>query len=301
MTLGIIVHGGAKTISEDKAKANIAGCIAAVEAGWTILQGGGSAKDAVEAAIRVLEDNPTFNASIGATLDTEGQVFLDAAMMEGSALGWGGVAAVQGVRHPISVARKIMEDKSMLLVAQGAERFAEEHGDEMCAPADLISDEQREEWEKQEAVVDRPATVGCVALDANGTLVAGTSTGGIANQPPGRVGDSALVGSGLYADNNLGACSTTGDGESIIPVVLAKTAVDLLAGDRHPDEAAQMAIDLLASKVEGEAGCILLDRQARVGWAYNSQDMAVAYMTTEMERPAVFTHKEAGRKVLAPT
>lgn len=296
MTLAIIVHGGAKTISDDKAKANNSGCLAAVEAGWSILRGGGNAKDAVEAAIRVLEDNPTFNASIGATLDSDGEVFLDAAMMEGRALAWGGVAAVQGIPHPISVARKIMEDKPMLLVRQGGEKYAAEHGDDMCAPSDLISDEQRREWEEKKAVVDRPATVGCVALDADGNLVAGTSTGGLANQAPGRVGDSALVGCGLYADNTLGACSTTGDGESIIPVVLAKTAVDLLAENRHPEEAAQKAIEILVSKVEGEAGCILLDRQARVGWAYNSQDMAVAYMTEDMDRAAVFTNKQAERE-----
>jgi beta-aspartyl-peptidase (threonine type) len=97
----------------------------------------------------------------------------------------------------------------------------------------------------------------------------------------------------LYADGKIGGCSTTGDGESIIPVVLAKTAVDLLAQDRHPDEAAIMAIETLKQKVTGEAGCILLDPQGRVGWAHNSQGMAVAYMTTEMDKPAVFTRKES--------
>jgi beta-aspartyl-peptidase (threonine type) len=299
MTISIIVHGGAKTIAEDKAKANIAGCLAAVEAGWTVLTSGGSARDAVEVAIRILEDNPTFNASIGATLDTDGKVYLDAAMMDGSKLDWGGVAAVEGIPHPISVARKIMEEKSMLLVSQGAERFAAKQGDEMCVPRDLISDEQRREWQEQEAVVDRPATVGCVALDHDGNLVAGTSTGGIANQLPGRVGDSAIVGSGLYADNQLGACSTTGDGESIIPVTLAKTAIDLLQGNRHPEDAAERAIAILKSKVAGEAGCILLDHQGRVGWAYNSEDMAVAYMTESQAKPAVFTKKEPFREAVA--
>ncbi len=298
MTLAIIVHGGAKTISNDKRQANIDGCTAALEAGWAILQRGGSAKDAVEAAIRVLEDDPTFNASIGATLDTEGEVYLDAGMMEGTKLAWGGVVAVQRVSHPISLARTIMEDKPRLLASEGAERFAAEHRLEMCKPSNLITFEQRQHWEKQGAVKDRPATVGCVALDADGTLVAGTSTGGIANQPPGRVGDSAIVGSGLYADGNLGACSTTGDGESIIPVVLAKTAVDLLAQDRHPDEAAQMAIEILKQKVAGEAGCILLDPQGRVGWAHNSQGMAVAYRTSEMDKAAVFTRKESQRYAL---
>lgn len=294
MTLAIIVHGGAKTISEDKVEANHAGCLAAVEAGWAVLTAGGSAVEAVEAATRVLETDSTFNAGFGAVLNSEGEVQLDAAIMEGANLGWGGVAAVQGVRHPISVARMIMDEKPRLLVGQSAESFAADNGAEMCAKEDLIADELLQEWKEEQQVVDRPNTVGCVALDANGILVAGTSTGGTMNQQPGRVGDSAVVGSGLYADN-IGACSTTGDGESIIPVVLAKTAIDFLAGDIHPDEAAQMAIDTLKSKVKGEAGCILLDGQGRVGWAYNSSDMACAYMTTEQDKPAVFTKKESSQ------
>ena len=288
----IIIHGGAKTISEDKIAANQAGCLAAVEAGWTVLSEGGSAAAAVETAIRVLESDQTFNAGFGSTLNSEGEVEVDAAMMEGATLSWGGVAAVQGVRHPISAARRIMEEKPRLLVARSGERFALEHGLEMCAKEDLISEEQQQEWEEEAEVLDRPNTVGCVALDVNGNLVAGTSTGGTTGQPQGRVGDTALVGCGLYADNRLGACSTTGDGESIIPVVLAKTAIDALAGERHPNEAAQHAIDTLIDRVTGEAGCILIDRLGRIGWAYNSDDMAVAYMTTELSEPAVFTRKD---------
>lgn len=288
----IIIHGGAKTISEDKVAANEAGCRAAVEAGWVVLRSGGSAAEAVEAAIRVLEADQTFNAGFGSTLNSEGEVEVDAAIMDGATLGWGAVAAVQGVRHPIAAARKIMEDKSRLLVAESAERFALEHGVEMCADEALISEEQKQEWEEEIEVLDRPNTVGCVALDVHGNLVAGTSTGGTTGQPQGRVGDTALVGCGLYADNRLGACSTTGDGESIIPVVLAKTAIDALAGGRHPDEAARQAIDTLVERIEGEAGCILIDRQGRVGWAYNSQDMAVAYMTDELSEPAIFTRKD---------
>lgn len=292
MTLAIIVHGGAKTISEDKVAANNAGCQAAVEAGWAVLTRGGCAAEAVEAAIRVLEADQTFNASLGATLNSDGEVELDAAIMDGATLGWGAIAAVQGVRHPISVARKIMDEKPRLLVAEGAERFAADNGAEMCKKSDLIADEQWQEWKEEQEVLDRPNTVGCVALDASGVLAAGTSTGGTTNQQAGRVGDSAIVGCGLYADNELGACSTTGDGESIIPVVLSKTAIDFLAGDRHPESAAQMAIETLKSKVTGEAGCILLDRQGRVGWAYNSSHMACAYMTEEQDEVAVFTKKE---------
>jgi beta-aspartyl-peptidase (threonine type) len=290
MTPTIIVHGGAKTITDDKVAANNAGCTAAVEAGWAVLISGGSAAEAVEAAIRVLESDQTFNASLGATLNSDGEVELDAAIMEGS-LGWGAIAAVQGIRHPISVARKVMDDKPRLLVARGAERFAADCGAEMCKKDDLIADEQWQEWKEDQEVVDRPNTVGCVALDASGILAAGTSTGGTTKQQQGRVGDTALVGSGLYADNKIGGCSTTGDGESIIPVVLAKTAIDFLSGDRHPEEAAQMAIDTLVSKVKGEAGCILIDRQGRVGWAYNSSHMACAYMTEGQDKVAAFTQK----------
>lgn len=288
----IIVHGGAKEISADKVAANQAGCLAAVEAGWDVLRRGGSAAAAVEAAICALESDQTFNSGFGSTMNSDGEVEADAAMMTGATLGWGAVAAVQGVRHPISVARKIMEDKPRFLVAESGERFALEHGLEMCAKEDLVSQEQYQEWKSGAEVLDRPNTVGCVALDANGNLVAGTSTGGTTGQPQGRVGDTALVGCGLYADNQLGACSTTGDGESIIPVVLAKMAIDGLAGGIHPEQAAQRAIDTLVARVEGEAGCILLDRQGRMGWAYNSSDMAIAYMTDDLPEPVAITGKD---------
>lgn len=300
MTIAIIVHGGAKTISQEKETANTAGCLAAVKAGWEILQQGGDAKDAVEVAIRVLESDPTFNASVGGSMNADGKVLLDAAMMESSHLRWGGVASVSRIAHPISVARKILENKPYLLVAEGAERFAAEHDCEMCAPDSLITEEQRQMWEQETMPQDRPQTVGCVALDRNGNLAAGTSTGGLELQPAGRVGDTALVGSGLYADAR-GACSTTGDGESVIPIVLSKTAVDLLSAgapsadgvvSRHPEEAAHKVIDLLKQRVPGEAGCILLDRHGRIGWAYNSQDMAVAYMNETLQQPAVFLRKE---------
>lgn len=300
MTVAIIVHGGAKTISEDKAEANRKGCLAAVQAGWQILHQGGNAKDAVEAAIRVLESDSTFNAGVGGSMNAEGKVFLDAAMIESSHLRWGGVTAVRRIAHPISAARKILEDKSYLLAGEGAERFAAEHECEMCDPDSLITEEQRQTWEEQKMPQDRPETVGCVALDGYGNLAAGTSTGGIEFQPLGRIGDTAIVGCGLYADSR-GACSTTGDGESVIPVVLAKTAVDLLSGDAatmdgivasHPQKASEQAIEILKQRVPGEAGCILLDRDGRIGWAYNSQDMAVAYMSDDLPQPAVFLRKQ---------
>lgn len=292
MPLAIVVHGGAKTVPEDKVAANHSGCLAAVEAGWTVLRSGGSAREAVEVAIRTLEADPTFNAGVGATLDQAGHIGLDAAMMEGNTLKWGAVAAVQRVRHPICAANQLLDEQHLLLVGPGAEQFAEAHGCEMCDPEELITAEQRQEWQEQMEVKDRPATVGCVALDSHGVLVAGTSTGGIANQPPGRVGDSAIVGSGLYATKQ-GACSTTGDGESIMTVVLAKTAIAFLAQGCHPDVAAEKAIVELQQQVEGEAGCILLDAQGQIGWNYNSPQMPIAYMTQALAEPVVCITKDS--------
>ncbi|MBD2257398.1 isoaspartyl peptidase/L-asparaginase family protein [Pseudanabaena sp. FACHB-2040] len=292
MGAAIIVHGGAKTVKPEKAEANRAGCLAAVEAGWTVLRSGGSARDAVVAAICRLETDPVFNASLGATLDQDGEVSLDAGMMEGNTLRWGAVAAVQSVRHPIFAANRLLDEKHLLLVGPKADAYARDSGCEMCEPPELISAEQQHEWESGAEVIDRPATVGCVALDSNGILVAGTSTGGLTGQKPGRVGDSAIVGSGLYA-NRFGGCSTTGDGESIMTVVLAKTAIDFLGQNYHPNEAAERAIASLHEQVEGEAGCILIDTQGRMGWAYNSDHMPVAYMNLDLAEPIVCIERPA--------
>jgi L-asparaginase / beta-aspartyl-peptidase len=292
MGAAIIVHGGAKTVKPEKAEANRQGCLSAVAAGWAVLREGGAARDAVTAAICSLETNPVFNASFGATLDVSGEISLDAAIMEGNTMRWGGVAAVQSVRHPILAANKLLDEKHLLLVGPKAEAYALEQGCEMCLPPDLISTEQQEEWESEAEVVDRPATVGCVALDEHGIWVAGTSTGGLTGQKPGRVGDSAIVGSGLYA-NRFGGCSTTGDGESIMTVVLAKAAVDFLSQGCDPNEAAERAIAYLKAEVEGEAGCILIDPQGRVGWAYNSDHMPIAYMNHDLQNPVMYIERPA--------
>jgi L-asparaginase / beta-aspartyl-peptidase len=129
-----------------------------------------------------------------------------------------------------------------------------------------------------------------VALDEKGVLAAGASIGGLIGQHSGRVGDIALIGCGIYAGHR-GACAMTGVGETIIQLALARTLMDLLDGDRHPDEAAQKAIDILVERVRGEGGCIVLDQHGRVGWAHNSRDMACAYRTRQMPEPALFTRK----------
>ncbi|MBA2433281.1 MAG: isoaspartyl peptidase/L-asparaginase, partial [Chthoniobacterales bacterium] len=150
MSWTIIVHGGAHTVPDHKMEAHTTGCIRAAEAGAGVLGNGGSALEAVEAAIRLLEDDPTFNAGFGSMLNAEGEVEMDAAIMEGEQLRAGAVASIRGVRHPISVARKVMATDHILLVAGGARRFAEEREAELCEPGDLVHEEQRRAWEASE-------------------------------------------------------------------------------------------------------------------------------------------------------
>ena len=183
----IIVHGGAGPIKDDSLPARLDGCKAAAQAGWQILTQGGSALDAVEAAVVALEDNPLFNAGTGSTLNSLGEVEMDAAIMEGATLRAGAVAAVSGIKNPIRLARRVMEDgRHVMLAGEGALLFAREIGFRECALESLIVDSERQRWESKHG------TVGCVAFDRTGTLAVATSTGGIFNKLPGRVGDSPL-------------------------------------------------------------------------------------------------------------
>jgi len=325
MPISLIVHGGAWDIPDDEVAEHQAGCRAALDAGWLVLERGGAALDAVEAAVRVLEDAPIFDAGVGSVLNRDGDVELDAAIMDGPSLRSGAVAAVRRVRNPITLARRVLESQVILLVGPGAERFAESVGIPFCDPAELIVERERGRWQellKQEdfrsqdafgakqgdtargregegakanspgapslprslapsPLVNPGDTVGCVALDRAGRLAAGTSTGGTANKLPGRVGDSPLIGAGLYADNLTGGCSTTGWGESIMKVLLAKAATDLIGAGHDPMAAAQQAIDILARRVGGLGGCILLDSTGRIGFAFNTPRMAYAYRTED--------------------
>ena len=199
MTIAIVVHGGAKAVSEEKEQPNKEGCLAAIQAGWDILSQGGDAKAAVEAAIRVLESDQTFNAGFGSTLNSEGEVENDAAMMESTALKWGGVAAVQGLRHPISVARKVMEEKPRLLAARSGERFARERGLELCAKEDLISQEQQQEWEDEVDVANTPIRL--VALRSMPTVLSRLALPREPPDRPGRVGNTAVTPSQRLSDS----------------------------------------------------------------------------------------------------
>lgn len=294
-TGAIAVHGGAFDIAPTERDRHRDGCLLAARAGWTVLADGGSALDAVERAVRELEASGTFGAGRGSALSEAGDIELDAGMMDGAALDVGSVVAVRGVPHPITLARRVLESPFAVFTGAGARQFAERAGVETCDPGALVSDRERALWEARR---DHPDpdwvstmfgrdTVGAIALDRDRNMAAGTSTGGMPFKPLGRVGDSPFIGAGLYADNDSGAVSTTGHGERIIPVLLAKTAADLIGGGLDPQIAAERALATLA-RVNGRGGLITLDRQGRIGIAWNTPAMAFAL------RPAGATEYRTG-------
>lgn len=292
LTPSLIVHGGAWNIPEVAREACREGCRQALEAGWAILSKGGAALDAVEAAIVALEDDPVFDAGVGSHLNREGRVELDAIVMDGRTLNAGAVASVRRVRNPIRLARKVMEStEHVLLVGVGAEQFAVEHGLELCDPEELITERERQAWMKcrqgkhssEFHFADAQGTVGAVARDGEGNIVAGTSTGGTCCKLPGRVGDSPLIGCGCYADVEAGGISCTGWGEAIMRIVMAKTAAEFLrpltGGVALPaQEAAERTVRLLAERGHGTGGLILLDRAGDPGFAFNTSHLAYGYV-----------------------
>jgi L-asparaginase / beta-aspartyl-peptidase len=279
----LIVHGGAGADPVDGRDEFRAGVREAVLAGWRVLAQDGPALDAVEAAVRLLEDLPRFNAGRGSVLSSAGTVEMDASIMEGDHLGCGAVACVSRIANPITLARRVMEDgRHVLLVAEGAHAFARLAGLPECDPGTLIIERQR-----ARLAAHGRGTVGAVALDRHGTVAAATSTGGMVGKRPGRVGDSALIGCGTYADSTLGGVSCTGSGEAIIRVVLARRALDYLKEADDPDYAAKVAVDLLVEEGHGEGGLILVDWRGRIGYAQSTPLMPVAWMSPAFDAPRV--------------
>ena len=281
MKWALIVHGGAHTIPPEKIEPHKIGCLRAIDAASKLLEKGAGSVEAIETAIRILEDDPVFNAGYGSMMNSLGEVEMDAAIMEGSGLHAGAVASIRGVRHPISVAREVMDTPHALLSGEGARNFAKERGCDLCAPEEMIDHAMRAEWQASKKMRGAD-TVGAVALDAAGTFAAGTSTGGLMHKMPGRIGDSPLIGLGLYADNLAGACALTGTGESIMRLALAHRIVTSMCNGEDADRAAEEAIAVMARRVGGEAGCIVLDKQGRIGLAHNADHLAHAYRTSEM-------------------
>jgi beta-aspartyl-peptidase (threonine type) len=300
MKPSLIIHGGAWNIPDQAVEDCRAGIRRALEAGLKILSSGGSATDAVESSIVILEDDPTFDAGFGAHLNTDGRVQLDAIIMDGTTLKAGSVAAVERIRNPIRLARQVLEhSEHMMIVAAGAEKFAVEHGIALCAPEDLIHERERVAWARcledshaaEHHVGHESGTVGAVALDQHGHLVAGTSTGGTCCKLPGRVGDSPLIGCGCYADAEAGGVSCTGHGEGIMKIVMAKKATDLLQGQSvlvpHRERAgplsfaqavADACVRKLAHRARTTGGLILMDREGHPAAAFNTPRMAYGYV-----------------------
>jgi beta-aspartyl-peptidase (threonine type) len=284
----LVVHGGAWAIPNDMLNAHVEGVKHSLEAGWKVLSRGGTALDAVEEAIVILEDDETFDAGKGSFLTRDGRVQLDALLMDGATLRAGGVGCVEHIRNPIRAARLVLDESPhVYFVGAGAEQFAAEHGIALCRNDELVIPREVERLRREQS---RPGeedpdrlfstqgaphdTVGAVGLDARGNIAAGTSTGGTLNKAPGRVGDSSLIGCGCYADNESAAVSTTGWGEPMMKLILAKWTADRVAGGQAPDKAAVEAIDYLKGRLGGHGGLIVLDRQGRVGVTHNTPRMA---------------------------
>jgi beta-aspartyl-peptidase (threonine type) len=310
----LLVHGGAWAIPADAESAHKIGVHNALEAGYSVLSRGGSALDAVEASVTVLENDPIFDAGRGGFLTSDGRVQLDALLMDGGRMKAGGVACVEHLRNPIQAARLVLEKSPhVYFVGAGAEQFAHSHGMPLIDNAELILDRERErlahaqlreaagfaedtfsgkesplppilldDKSPETGVPTDPAspgfsshdTVGAVALDAHGNLAAATSTGGTLNKAPGRVGDSSLIGCGCYADNLSAAVSLTGWGEPIMKLVLGKWATDRVATGAAPEIVAREAIAYLYNRLGGHGGIILLGPDGRFGLAHNTPAMA---------------------------
>jgi beta-aspartyl-peptidase (threonine type) len=295
----LVIHGGAWAMPDDMVDAHIRGVNHALAAGWHVLDRGGSALDAVEEAVVIMEDDETFDAGRGSFLNRDGKVQLDALIMDGATLRAGGVGCVERLRNPVRAARKILsESPHVYFVGQGAEQFATEHGIPLCNNEDLVLPREIERLRQYQSEIAQPGndlfaptishdTVGAIALDRNGNIAAATSTGGTLNKAPGRLGDSSLIGCGCYANNESAAVSTTGWGEPIMKLVLAKWTADRISAGNLPEWSAQEAMNYLKQRLNGHGGIIVLNPQGHIGIAHNTPRMAWAYKTVHQEEAGI--------------
>lgn len=284
----IIVHGGAWDIPDDLVKAHKSGCKKAAVVGYAVLRQGGSALDAVVEAVKVMEDDPTFDAGVGSFLNARGKVELDAAIMDGKSLNCGVVGAVTRLKNPIVVARLVMEKTdNVMLVGRGAMRLAQAHGLPMVRLKELLTERELMRWQQLKCKKNFSArqifangyrdTVGAVAFDQWGNLAAANSTGGTPNKLPGRVGDTGQIGSGIYADNTKGAVCSTGWGEPIIKIVMAKSICDRMAQESSVTNAIRDGLGELKKRANGFGGAIAINRYGNIGFGFNTPRMAYAF------------------------
>ena len=274
----MLAHGGAGSRRMTPAQACC--LVDAISAGYGILAQGGLAVAAVEATIYLLERSGLFNAGRGANRQLDGVQRMDAAIMEGARLNAGAVASIEGIVHPIMAARLVMKETGhVLLVGPFAGRFAQhfklDRHRSTRVPRPLSYD--RILARQRRSTTARHGTVGAVALDRSGTVAAGASTGGIDSMLPGRVGDSPLIGCGVYADNRSGAVSMTGIGEGIIRLVIAKSICDRLAMGKSPAVAARQVLQMLVTRIRGSAGALVLSPDGRFAIRHVTPHMAAGW------------------------
>ncbi len=305
----LVIHGGAGTILKknmtlEKEKEHVQALKQALQEGYAILNKGGSALDAVEKAVRLLEDNPLFNAGKGSVFTNEGRNELDASIMDGKTLAAGAVAGVTNIKNPISAARAVMERSGhVMMVGKGAEKFAALQGLELVDPKYFFTEDRWRSFLRVRSTdpdsveldhgyktshllpvnQDRKyGTVGAVALDVYGNLAAATSTGGMTNKKFGRVGDSPIIGAGTYADNNTCAVSCTGWGEYFIRLVVAKTICDLMAYKKITlEEAAYEIIMKRLPDMGGDGGLIAVDKDGNITMPFNTKGMYRGYIKSD--------------------
>ncbi len=301
---GIVIHGGAGTILKSKMtpekEAEYTNKLKEVlEAGYKILENGGTSLDAVNAAINIMEDSPLFNAGKGAVLTEKGVAELDASIMDGKNLMAGAVAGVRHVKNPINLARLVMEKSPhVMMVGDGAEEFGKENNIKMVDNSYFIT---KERWEQYQKMIQREeekkkakkhGTVGAAALDKNGNLAAGTSTGGMMMKKFGRVGDAPIIGAGTYANNNTCAISATGHGEYFIRLGVARDISSLMEYKNYSliDAANEVIMNKL-SKLGGDGGIISIDKNGNVAMPFNTDGMYRGYYLNG-EKPVVKIYKE---------
>ncbi|MCS6900643.1 MAG: isoaspartyl peptidase/L-asparaginase [Myxococcales bacterium] len=274
----ILVHGGAGDLPPERREAHAAGCREAARLGAEILAAGGSALDAVQAAVTFLEDDPRYNAGTGASLDERGELSLDAAVMDGATLAVGGVCALPPFRNPIAIAREVLRDgRHVLYAGEGAARFAEERGFFRADPATMITETARARLEETRRGQDgnwADGTVGAVARDISGHLAAATSTGGTVGKRYGRVGDTPIPGAGTYADDLAAAASGTGYGEGYLRTGICLRACLWIQEGKTPQEAAETAIRMLWKRAQARGGILLVAPDGRLALARSTETMS---------------------------
>lgn len=285
--IAIVIHGGAgwfSDMSAEEVEGIKNGLKEALDIGYEILESGGSSTDAVVEAIVVLEDNELFNAGKGAVYTSEFKQELDASIMVGRNNNAGAVASVTNVKNPIRLARYVMEEtKHVMFSSKGAERVAKDAGLEIVYPNYFYQKNRLDDAKRIKKENSKMGTVGVVAIDKDGNIAAGTSTGGMTNKMPGRIGDSPIIGAGTWAENNVCGVSATGHGEFFIRFNVANEICDLIKyKSKDVNEAAEIVIENLKS-IGADGGVIVLDAEGNAAMTFNTPAMARAYKNSKGE------------------